>query len=155
MHGPDGIVPTRGQVVAVRANKPSALDRSGFIGNDGFEYWFPRPHNPNNSSENELIIVGGGREAAQGKGYEFYEVDDSVVNTDVGKVLRSFLPVVFPGKFENDTEPEMEWVGTMSHKIIENQLIFHMTDRYHGLYKISRAFREFLFCHGHSFKPSV
>lgn len=115
MHGPDGIVPTRGQVVAVRANKPSALDHSGFIGNDGFEYWFPRPHNPNSSSENELIILGGGREAAQGKGYEFYEVDDSVVNTDVGKVLRSFLPVVFPGKFENNAEPEMEWVGTTSH----------------------------------------
>ncbi len=110
MHGPQGIVPTRGQIIAVRATSPSLLIRSGFIGNDGFEYWFPRPHKPSDENANELVILGGGREAAKGKGYEFYETDDSVVNEDVGKVLRDFLPAVFPGKFEKEIEPEMEWV---------------------------------------------
>ena len=124
MHGPDGIVPTRGQVVAVRASVPHALGRAGFIGNDGFEYWFPRPNDSISSStttnsgggeeergKNQLVILGGGREATQGGGYEFYEVDDSVVNPEVGAVLRKFLPAVFPGKFDERVEPEMEWVS--------------------------------------------
>lgn len=42
--GPEGIVPTRGQVIAVRSNATSLeLGREGWVGNRGFEYWFPRP----------------------------------------------------------------------------------------------------------------
>ena len=115
MHGPDGIVPTRGQVAAVRATVPDALGRSGFVGNDGFEYWFPRPNNDASAraDENQLVIVGGGREAKRDGKYEFYETDDSVVDAEVGEVLRKFLPSVFPGKFDSDTNEksvEMEWV---------------------------------------------
>ena len=123
MHGPDGIVPTRGQVIAVRANKPDVLGRSGFVGNEGLEYWFPRqnpelPLHPRagqtgsdkDTEKGQLIILGGGREATRDHGFEFYQVDDSVVNPEVGAVLRRFLPAVFPGKFDEDNAVEMEWV---------------------------------------------
>lgn len=106
MHGPNGIVPTRGQIIATRANTSNALKKSGFLGDD--EYWFPRPLQ--NASEHDLVILGGAREASNSKGHESYVVDDSVVNEDIGKVLREFLPSVFPGKFAKDAEPEIEWV---------------------------------------------
>lgn len=119
MHGPDGIVPTRGQVLAVRANTPDALGRSGYVGNDGLEYWFPRqrPDLPLRSDgaagateKGQLILLGGGREATKDRGFEFYQADDSVVNPEVGDALRRFLPVVFPGKFDENSTVEMEWV---------------------------------------------
>lgn len=106
MHGPDGIVPTRGQVIAVRANIPDAIGSSGFVGNDGLEYWFPRQDNK--EGENQLVILGGGRDASGG--FEFYQADDSVITPVVGQVLREFLPRVFPGRFDV-REPEMEWVS--------------------------------------------
>lgn len=106
MHGPDGIVPIRGQIIATRANTPNALKKSGFLGDD--EYWFPRPLK--NASEHDLVILGGAREASKSEGHESYVVDDSVVNEDIGKVLREFLPSAFPGKFAKGADPEMEWV---------------------------------------------
>jgi hypothetical protein len=111
MHGPSGIVPTRGQVIALRANAPlSQLGKSSWDGNEGFEYWFPRP--PSNksaeSSEHPLVIIGGGREVSGA--FEYYQIDDSKTNELVGKALRNFLPGVFPGKYEKGREPEMEWV---------------------------------------------
>ncbi|KAI0091391.1 DAO-domain-containing protein [Irpex rosettiformis] len=117
------IVPTRGQVISVRANTPSPFGkgREGFVGNDGFEYWFPRPKSvkrddyAEGEEERELVILGGGREAAKNGKFEFYTVDDSVVNPEVGKVVRGFLPAVFPGRFDNGTEPEMEWTGIMGY----------------------------------------
>ena len=47
--------------------------------------------------------------------HEFYETDDSVVNPEVSAVLRQFLPRVFPGKFDEAVEPEMEWTGVMGY----------------------------------------
>jgi hypothetical protein len=70
--------------------------------NEGFEYWFSRP--VRSPRENPLIIVGGGR-GATGPRYEHYVVDDSVVRKDAGKVLRDFLPELFPGKFD------LRWSG--------------------------------------------
>lgn len=130
MHGPNGIIPTRGQVVAVRANTQNALGRTGFIGNEGFEYWFPRPHpglplrgeDGENEQRGQLVILGGGREATQDGGYEFYEADDSVVNPEVGAVLRRFLPAIFPGKFDKGKEVEMEWVRRMLPSSISTSL---------------------------------
>ena len=45
---------------------------------------------------------GGGREVTRDGGYEFFELDDSVVNAEVSEVLRRFLPCVLPGRFGED-----------------------------------------------------
>ncbi|KIK70169.1 hypothetical protein GYMLUDRAFT_213310 [Collybiopsis luxurians FD-317 M1] len=112
LRGPSGIVPTRGQVVAVRAGVPLHQLGDGipsWDANDGFEYWFPRP--VAFPSERPLVILGGGREVEAR--FEFGETDDSKCNEAVGKVLQGFLPRLFPGKFEEDRGPEMEWTGIM------------------------------------------
>ena len=104
--------------MAVRAATPHAFGRTAFLGNDGLEYWFPRPHSDTAGSQasiedeqNELVILGGAREATKGRGFEFYEVDDSVVHPEVSASLRKFLPAVFPAFFQPDREPEIEWVS--------------------------------------------
>ena len=108
--GPHGIVPTRGQIIAIRANTTAEeLSNSGWTGNEGFEYWFPRPLKVEDKDQHPLVILGGGRENSKDR-FEIDETDDSVVNEDVGKALRGFLPGVFPGKFAEGREPEMEWV---------------------------------------------
>jgi hypothetical protein len=109
MQGPEGIIPTRGQVIALRANATlEELTRTGWGVKEGFEYWFPRPVT-NPATDNPLVILGGGREFANPQ-FEVYMEDDSVVNEDVGCALRQFLPSILPGKFEEGREPEMEWV---------------------------------------------
>jgi len=109
--GPSGIIPTRGQVISVRAGVDTeALGTAGGTGGGG--YWFPRPLK-SKAEETPLVILGGGREAADG--LEVYNIDDSVVNQNVGKVLREFLPSVFPEKYDKDREPEMEWTGIMGY----------------------------------------
>ncbi|ETW78513.1 hypothetical protein HETIRDRAFT_459844 [Heterobasidion irregulare TC 32-1] len=113
--GPHGIVPTRGQIIAIRANATAAeLTTSGWTGNEGFEYWFPRPLKAEDKDRHPLVILGGGRENSKDR-FEIDETDDSVVNEDVGKALRGFLPGVFPGKFAEGREPEMEWTGIMGY----------------------------------------
>ncbi|KAJ3986189.1 FAD dependent oxidoreductase-domain-containing protein [Lentinula detonsa] len=111
LRGPSGIVPTRGQVMAVRASVP--LDqfrgRSSWDANDGFEYWFPRP--VTTISEHPLVILGGGREVESR--FEYGEIDDSKCSEIVSKVLSDFLPGLFRGKFELGREPVMEWTGIM------------------------------------------
>ncbi|KAL1659566.1 FAD dependent oxidoreductase [Schizophyllum commune] len=131
--GPAGIVPARGQVAALRAAVPlEELTTVSWDGNEGFEYWFPRPvrgkdtTNATSSSSitsssnttspsnptHPLVIVGGGREAAAPT-YETGIEDDSVTNPSVSRVLHDFLPEVFPGKYERGREFEMEWTGIM------------------------------------------
>lgn len=89
---------------AVPAEKITA---SSWLGNEGFEYWFPRP--VKSTGEHPLIILGGAREAVK-PDYEYYETDDSVVSPVAGRALRGFLPATFPGLYEEGREPEMEWV---------------------------------------------
>ena len=109
LRGPAGIIPTRGQSIALRAAASAQeITRTGWGGNEGFEYWFPRPV-VNPSEDSPLVILGGGRDASGG--FEFYNADDSTVNSAVGDTLRRFLPAVFPGKYEEGREPEMEWVN--------------------------------------------
>lgn len=115
------IAPTRGQVIATRANvPPSQLWRSSWLANWGYEYWFPRhwfPRPPASTSsegvvgdeEKALIILGGARDEARGT-LEVGITDDSTVNPYVSAALRAFLPETFPGLFEAGTEPEYEWV---------------------------------------------
>jgi hypothetical protein len=131
-----GIIPTRGQVGAVRASvRAGDLGwRNSWVGGD--EYWFPRyqglegtkngsdtstgndwengtaqMENMTISNRNPLIILGGGREHAGGN-MESGETNDGVLNEGVGRALRSFLPRWFPGKFENGEDGwEIEWVG--------------------------------------------
>ncbi|KAL1738511.1 FAD dependent oxidoreductase, partial [Schizophyllum fasciatum] len=126
--GPAGIVPTRGQVAALRAAVPlKDLGIASWDGNEGFEYWFPRPlrgqdkdvgssamdsSTSTDNSTHPLVIIGGGREAAAPT-YETGVQDDSVVNEAVSRVLRDFLPEVFLGKYEKGRQPEMEWTGIM------------------------------------------
>ncbi|OAX38307.1 FAD dependent oxidoreductase [Rhizopogon vinicolor AM-OR11-026] len=111
--GPEGIIPTRGQVMAIRASAGTdQIKTSGWDGNDGFEYWFPRP--VKHDDEKPLVIIGGGREAV-GPGYELYVDSDSETHPVVGKALREFLPSVFEGKYDPDSEPEMEWTGIMGY----------------------------------------
>ncbi|KAI9069868.1 DAO-domain-containing protein [Trametes sanguinea] len=113
LRGPSGIVPTRGQIIATRASVPeSVLTRSAFTGNEGFEYWFPRPVEPGKTQP--LVILGGGRESTKPE-FELYVADDSAVNTKVGDTLRRFLPAVFPGRYEENHAPEMEWSGIMGY----------------------------------------
>lgn len=114
------IAPTRGQVLATRANvPPSQLWRSSWLANWGYEYWFPRywfPRPPASTSseglvdeEKALIILGGARDEARGT-LEVGITDDSTVNPYVSAALRAFLPETFPGLFDSGTEPEYEWV---------------------------------------------
>lgn len=140
--GLEGIVPIRGQVLGIRAKigytdegwEPKdgvpGLSRSGWSGNQGYEYWFPRPHPPpvrqeklkdeaSQSSETlrkPLVILGGGREALSAFGIN--ETDDSVLDPAVSEGLRHFLGTTFPGQFligdEVITERdcvEVEWVS--------------------------------------------
>jgi len=113
MSGSDGIIPVRGQVMALQADATlETLTPTSWGANQGFEYWFPRPV-ANPATDKPLIIIGGGREAASPQ-FEMYIDDDSVVEPVVGKVLRGFLSSVFPEKFEEDKEPQMEWVSVIA-----------------------------------------
>lgn len=109
LHGPDGVVPARGQIIAIRSSHPYPLPKTALGANDGFEYGFPRP--TRHAGTAPVVILGGGREAARPL-YELYETDDSVVNADIGRAMRRFLPAVFPGTYESGKEPEMEWVSS-------------------------------------------
>ncbi|KAF9481466.1 DAO-domain-containing protein [Pholiota conissans] len=117
------IVPTRGQVGAVRASvNASELWLNAWDGGaGGWEYWFPRHQDTDTDAgkKNPLIILGGGRQFA--KGLEVGVADDSEVNPDVSKALRGFLPWVFPAQFDAVSKTEeavedpwkMEWTGIM------------------------------------------
>ncbi|KAE9401824.1 DAO-domain-containing protein [Gymnopus androsaceus JB14] len=108
-----GIIPTRGQIVAVRADTPI---NDSWRASWGFPdyYWFPRPTS-SNASANPLVILGGGRETIGGPTFEQFETNDSVVNKDVGEALRAFLPRTFEGMFKDGEDPVMEWTGIMGY----------------------------------------
>ena len=112
--GRAGIVPTRGQVAAipvVNANQGEGLEwlgRSAWTGNQTFEYWFPRPCTPTDPSR--LIILGGAREVEPK--FEFGTTDDSVINSDISKALKGFLPSVYGNRVKvSDSGVQREWVG--------------------------------------------
>jgi glycine/D-amino acid oxidase-like deaminating enzyme len=107
------ITPTRGQVQALRAGVDATkLTKNSWVGNDGFEYWFPRP--VKKTSEHPVVIVGGGREASSA--YEHGTTDDSELEKDVSRVLKDFLPSLYSEKLDGEDvyvkgrEPECEWV---------------------------------------------
>ncbi|KAG2072464.1 FAD dependent oxidoreductase [Suillus decipiens] len=136
--GPDGIIPTRGQVMATRASVGAdQIKIPSWSGNEGFAYWFPRP--VTHDSEKPLIIVGGGREAVA-PGYELYVDDDSETHPLAGKALREFLPSVFEGKYDPDSKPEMEWTGIMGYTKMGDPFVgpiadLLVTNRNEDLYK--------------------
>lgn len=83
---------------------------AGWDANEISEYWFPMPAKYDGGKDgNPLVILGGGREATAPR-FELYEDDDSVINDDVSRLLKDFLPNLFEGRYENGREPEMEWV---------------------------------------------
>ncbi|KAF5390115.1 hypothetical protein D9757_003826 [Collybiopsis confluens] len=122
LRGPSGIIPTRGQIVAVRAAVPSdelGDGKPSWDANDGFEYWFPRP--VTSPLECPLFILGGGREAEEQ--FEHGEIDDSKLSANAGTSLRRFLPCLYPGKFEEGRGPEMEWTGIMGFTLSEDPFV--------------------------------
>ncbi|KAI0297829.1 FAD dependent oxidoreductase [Multifurca ochricompacta] len=125
--GRTGIVPTRGQVIAIRAAVPAReLTLSGFTADHGMDYWFVRPGSA--PDERPLVILGGERlveGSARGA-----TTDDSVLDTVVGRRLRAFLPGVFPGKFENGSEPEMEWTGIMGFTELGDPFVGPVLDKF-------------------------
>ncbi|KAJ7024860.1 FAD dependent oxidoreductase [Mycena alexandri] len=128
MAGPAGIIPTRGQVMALRASVPGDESfKCSWDGNEGFEYWFPRPIAAGDEAKPPLIILGGGRE--DDPDFEYYQADDSVVNPIVGRSLRRFLPSVFPGQFEKDREPELEWTGIMAFTKLKDPFVGPVVDQ--------------------------
>lgn len=161
LSGPAGIVPVRGQVVAIRAEvgyidegwegtgEKKGLSRSGWSGNEGFEYWFPRPHPtatstaPPQESKRPLIILGGGRETLRNGGYGMYETDDSILDPEVSTGLRVFLGNVFPGKFPHgngvDDAVEVEWV---SFHLSESLRLTPPIVWYYGIYQVWRSICE-------------
>lgn len=164
LSGPQGIVPVRGQVVAIRAHvgyidegwegtgDQQGLSRSGWSGNEGFEYWFPRPHPkavemaPPSAPRKPLIILGGARETLRNRGYGMYETDDSVLDPEASAGLRAFLGNVFPGKFphrdisvvadDDDASKdgvEVEWVS-VNFKAIRLLTNIHLLVWYYGIH---------------------
>ncbi|KDN49010.1 hypothetical protein RSAG8_02363, partial [Rhizoctonia solani AG-8 WAC10335] len=105
-----GIVPTRAQCMAARGSiEARKWPVVGWGGNEGYEYWFARP--PEKADEKTLVILGGGRETAV-PNHEYNIADDSSLNPVVSQSLRTFLPRLYPGDFE-ENETEMEWTGIM------------------------------------------
>jgi glycine/D-amino acid oxidase-like deaminating enzyme len=119
LQGPLGIIPTRGQVIALQANASlSELTKASWAANERYDYWFPRPVkvSAGGKEDNPIVILGGGRQVG-GPKLEQYETDDSVLHSDVGGYLRKFMPEMFPEKFEKGREPEMEWVSRLIYTI--------------------------------------
>jgi hypothetical protein len=128
--GMHGIIPTRGQVGAVRASVHAGdlgWRNSWDGGGGGWEYWFPRyqglEETSNGSDVNGIkigtgariengtaqtektryrnpLIIFGGGRQNAGENMESGETDDGILNERVGRALREFLPHWFPGKFE-------------------------------------------------------
>ncbi|KAF5377063.1 hypothetical protein D9757_007696 [Collybiopsis confluens] len=96
--GRKGIVPTRGQIIALRAK--IALNDTWKASWGGLDhYWFPRPLNGSDTdagSQHPLVILGGGRGIGDPT-FEQFQTDDSVVNAAVGVDL------------------QMEWTGIMGY----------------------------------------
>jgi len=110
------IIPTRGQVGAVRASVDAS--QLGWLnswdgGGGGWEYWFPRYQE--SPSKHPLIILGGARQRSGGN-LEVGVTNDSELNPLVSQALREFLPDFLPGQFgaagdDGSGGWEMEWVG--------------------------------------------
>ena len=98
---------------AISTAVPTAnLTRYGWVANFGSEYWFPRPLDAGEAEDTPpLVILGGFRTLVDGA--ELYIADDSTVNPVISEALKGFLPKVFPGKYVEGREPEMEWVGDL------------------------------------------
>ena len=110
----DRIIPTRGQMFAVRAKTSlDRLEKHAWQANWGFEYWFPRPQETGEDEEYKppLVMLGGGRDTA-GPNLDQFTVDDSVLNGLVRKTLKDFLPNLYneTDLFEEGKDAEMEWV---------------------------------------------
>lgn len=144
LSGPSGIVPVRGQIIATRANVPSnVLGIASWSGNEGFEYWFPRPLKKSDSKRRKpLVILGGGREAEQS--FELNETDDSVLGSKASEALRRFLPAVFPSKFQEGEQPEAEWVIVLPYHDRARH-VYRFLDWDYGFHFAERPFCKYMY----------
>lgn len=108
--GPDAIVPTRGQVVALD-HDPGWTN--GFSGNGGMEYWFQRPNHSH-------VILGGARDQAAPR-FEYGVADDSQVNELVGMHLRRYLATL--ASFPPEVKAVEEWTGIMGFRTSHAPLV--------------------------------
>ncbi|KAF5361149.1 hypothetical protein D9758_009014 [Tetrapyrgos nigripes] len=133
-HGPAGIIPTRGQIIATRAAKPLPEVWRTSWGGAQHNYWFARPVPKERNGtewEHPLVILGGAREVMDGRGEEQYVTDDSVVNREIGDKLTEFLPWLYEkGMFEEGKEPEMEWTGIMGYTSMGDPFVGPVLDKF-------------------------
>lgn len=66
-------------------------------------------HGSPDDSENAVVILGGGRDNDE-NATELGVADDTTLNPRISESLRTILPKAFPQFFDEDTEPEIEWV---------------------------------------------
>jgi len=104
---------------------------AGWGANEGFEYWFPMSAKYDDGKDGEgktpLVILGGGREATAPQ-FEIHQEDDSVINEDVSRVLKDFLPKWFKGKYEQGRNAEMEWTGVMGKTKMQDPFVGPVLD---------------------------
>ncbi|KAL4065747.1 FAD dependent oxidoreductase [Scleroderma yunnanense] len=117
--GPDGIVPSREHIVAMRASAgPEIIGTNSWRGCQGIEYWLPRPLEP--GQEHPLVILGWGT--------ELNVDDDSCINPTAVKHLKELLPTLFNGKYERTNKPEMEWTGIIGNTATTDPFVGPMMD---------------------------
>ncbi|KAH8825314.1 FAD dependent oxidoreductase [Flagelloscypha sp. PMI_526] len=103
--GAQAITPTRGQIIAFRAN--TTIDQ---ISHASWSNWNGYWHPIDQIGKKPLIILGGSRHENDSSSF-----DDSVLSPGTGKELRKLLPPLFPRIYEGVEEPEMEWTGIMGY----------------------------------------
>ncbi|PWN41335.1 DAO-domain-containing protein [Ceraceosorus guamensis] len=117
--GPKGIVPTRGQAMAVEPKEPQTWSQ-GLATPDGFNYMQMRPGTAQVQAEasqgpakNPPIIFGGGRDSAPA--YEWGVENDGELSNNVSKRQRQLLPSLLPSAFGGLPQPTHEWTGIMAY----------------------------------------
>lgn len=134
LHGPQGIVPTRTQVIATRSSSPP-LRPAAYTVNNTAEYFFQRPLSA--GEKVPIVIVGGARREAK-PSMGLHVSDDTRVNAACGKKLRETLPSTFPNRFKV-VEPEFEWVSSIP-DYSATKLLTLATDWDYGLHGIRGPF---------------
>jgi glycine/D-amino acid oxidase-like deaminating enzyme len=117
------LIPTRAQVIAFHSPQDKDIDVTqwtrGFSLHYGSEYMIRR-------RKDGVYVVGGGRENIPGQ--QMYENDDSILNRDVGKALRTFLNTHFPSLLPTNERSFQEWTGIMCYTYDGQPIVGHVPE---------------------------